>query len=133
MQFQSRFLRLCGFIESISLIARCNFLPPRGAGPPFPSSQLPRVPRPCRVFCDRAGTLTSYPHHDSRVGHLNEQVKCGFVFNTEPESILVKCMEKSRAQLGKILQPPAKAGGFCLVLLDVSQQRQDWAESDDLQ
>jgi YD repeat-containing protein len=31
-----------------------------GAGPPFPSFQLRRVPRPCRVFCDRAGILT-YP------------------------------------------------------------------------
>jgi len=34
-----------------------------GAGPPFHSSQLPRVPRPCRVLCDRAGILTSYLHH----------------------------------------------------------------------
>jgi hypothetical protein len=32
-----------------------------GASPPFPSSQLPRVPRPCRAFCDRAGILTSIP------------------------------------------------------------------------
>jgi hypothetical protein len=38
---------------------------PVGAGPPFRASQLRRVARPCRVFCDRAGILTSYPHHDS--------------------------------------------------------------------
>ena len=35
----------------------------RRTGVSAPHDQLPRVPRPCRVFCDRAGILTSYPHH----------------------------------------------------------------------
>jgi YD repeat-containing protein len=39
---------------------RCSFDFGWRAGPPFPSFQLRRVPRPCRVFCDRAGILT-YP------------------------------------------------------------------------
>jgi putative transposase len=33
-----------------------SFLSPDGL--PFSPSQLPRVPRPCRVLCDRAGVLT---------------------------------------------------------------------------
>ena len=39
----------------------------QGAGPPYPSFQLPRVPRSCVcVLCrHRAGILTSYPRHDS--------------------------------------------------------------------
>src|SRR5208282_2352755 len=31
---------------------------------------LPRVARPCRVFCDRAGILTSHPHHDFHLSVL---------------------------------------------------------------
>jgi putative addiction module component (TIGR02574 family) len=47
-----------------------------GAGPPFPSSQLPRVPRPCVcVLCrHRAGILTSYPHRGSKVSPMTPDV-----------------------------------------------------------
>jgi len=37
-----------------------------GTSPPFPS-QSRGCPRSCRVFCDRAGILTSYPHRNSHL------------------------------------------------------------------
>jgi len=37
----------------------------RWLGPPLRSSQLPRVPRPCRIFCDRAGILTYFARTDA--------------------------------------------------------------------
>jgi hypothetical protein len=62
----------------------------QGAGPPFPSSQLRRVPRPCRVFCDRAGILTPYPHHDSHQFSLPRGLAAGSPYGFKSEGWLVQ-------------------------------------------
>jgi hypothetical protein len=58
--------RLFHHIRAVSTITDPT---PMGSGAPFPSSRLPRVPRPCVcVFRrHRAGILTSYPDRDSQV------------------------------------------------------------------
>src|SRR2546423_12627601 len=49
-------LKVTTFSRSISVVLRS---PARSGGrPSFSPSHLPRVPRPCRVLCDRAGVLT---------------------------------------------------------------------------
>ena len=62
-----------------------------GAGPPFHSSKLPRVPRSCRAFCDRAGILTSYPHHDSHLFSLPRRpLRLNLHHSFNPRKIVTK-------------------------------------------
>src|ERR1035437_8526054 len=69
----SRFLRQGGAFDFLSpprFPSLLSSAPSIGGWPTLSRISFPRVPRSCRVFCDRAGLLTSYPQHDSHLFSL---------------------------------------------------------------
>src|SRR5271165_195777 len=93
-RYQSRVVRIC----RVPVPQGRATLAQRFRVASFLLFQLPRVPRPCRVFCDRAGTLTvpiGVAHLSIRLPHPCAVLCEGWEPRTAPYALKPTCISLS--------------------------------------